>query len=36
MGSRPAPYKREKKKAIPIGMTFSFLAKHTHYDTMGA
>jgi hypothetical protein len=34
MGSRPAPYKREKKKAIPIGMTFSFLAYPTLFSPM--
>jgi len=32
MGSSPAPCKREKKKAIPIGMPFSFLARRTEKD----
>ena len=34
MGSSPAPCEREKKKAIPIGMTFSFLCKYPNFETL--
>ena len=33
MGSSPPSSHLEKKKAIPVGMTFSFLASRTDLDT---